>query len=111
MRNFLKGQKTIIGMIHVEPLPGTPRGNSGMAEIIAKAKAEAQLYKEAGMDMLAIENMHDVPFHRAVGPEIVAAMADPNPILRQRATNEWAELLERNRRTTAPETLTNSSSR
>lgn len=75
MRNFLKDQKTIIGMIHVEPLPGTPKNHSGMAEIISKAKAEARLYKEAGMDMLMIENMHDVPFYRAVGPEIVAAMA------------------------------------
>src|SRR5262245_15654051 len=75
MHNFLKDRKTIIGMIHVEPLPGVPRYNSSMSEIIAKAKAEAQLYKEAGIDMLAIENMHDVPFARQIGPEIVAAMA------------------------------------
>jgi hypothetical protein len=75
MKNFLANQKTIIGMIHVDPLPGTPRFNSSMAEIIAKAKAEARLYKEAGIDMLAIENMHDVPYlNRHVGPEVVAAM-------------------------------------
>lgn len=75
MKNFLANQKTIIGMIHVDPLPGTPRFNSSMAEIIAKAKAEAQLYKEAGIDMLAIENMHDVPYlNRQVGPEVVTAM-------------------------------------
>ena len=75
MENFLANQKTIIGMIHVEPLPGTPRFNSHMADIIAKAKAEATLYKEAGIDMLAIENMHDVPYlNRQVGPEVVAAM-------------------------------------
>ena len=75
MRNFLQNQKTIIGMIHVDPLPGTPRFNSPMPEIIAKAKAEALAYKEAGLDMLAIENMHDIPFDRNVGPEITAAMA------------------------------------
>jgi membrane complex biogenesis BtpA family protein len=75
MRNFLKDRKTIIGMIHVEPLPGVPRSNGNMVEVIAKAKAEAQLYKEAGIDMLAIENMHDIPFTRQIGPEIVAAMA------------------------------------
>jgi hypothetical protein len=75
MKNFLANQKTIIGMIHVDPLPGTPRFNSSMAEIIAKAKAEARLYKEAGIDMLAIETMHDVPYlNRQVGPEVVAAM-------------------------------------
>ena len=75
MHNFLKDKKTIIGMIHVDPLPGTPRFKGNMAEIIAKAKAEAQIYKEAGIDILMIENMHDIPFDRKVGPEIVAAMA------------------------------------
>ncbi len=75
MRNFLKDRKTIIGMIHVDPLPGTPRFKSSMPEIIKMAKAEAVVYKNAGIDMLAIENMHDIPFDRNVGPEITAAMA------------------------------------
>jgi len=75
MRNFLKDQKTIIGMIHVDPLPGTPKFNSSMLEIIAKARAETLIYKKAGIDVLMIENMHDVPFDRNVGPEITAAMA------------------------------------
>jgi membrane complex biogenesis BtpA family protein len=75
MRNFLINRKTIIGMIHVDPLPGTPGYQANMADLIAKAKAEARIYSQAGIDMLAIENMHDVPFDRNVGPEIVAAMA------------------------------------
>ncbi|MEM7346433.1 MAG: BtpA/SgcQ family protein, partial [Chloroflexota bacterium] len=33
-----------------------------------------QLYKECGIDVLMIENMHDIPFDLNVGPEIVAAM-------------------------------------
>jgi uncharacterized protein len=76
MTNFLKDKKTIIGMIHVEPLPGTPKFKASMSEIIVKAKVEAVLYKEAGVDVIAIENMHDVPYlNKKVGPEIVAAMA------------------------------------
>lgn len=75
MPNFLKNKKTIIGMIHVDALPGTPRFGGAMAEIIAKARAEALTYKAAGIDVLMIENMHDIPFHRNVGPEVVAAMA------------------------------------
>ena len=74
MSNFLQGQKTIIGMIHVDPLPGTPKFSAAMPEIIAKAKAEARLYQQAGIDVLMIENMHDVPFDRHAGPEITAAM-------------------------------------
>ncbi|MEW5958980.1 MAG: BtpA/SgcQ family protein [Chloroflexota bacterium] len=75
MQNFLQNQKTIIGMIHVDALPGTPRACHALPEIIATAKAEALTYREAGIDALMIENMHDVPFRRRVGPEIVAAMA------------------------------------
>ena len=74
MRNFLSDQKTIIGMIHVDPLPGTPKFSRKMPDIITKARAEALTYREAGIDMLMIENMHDVPFDRKVGPEITAAM-------------------------------------
>ncbi|MDX1520342.1 MAG: BtpA/SgcQ family protein [Anaerolineae bacterium] len=75
MQNFLKDSKAIIGMIHVEPLPGTPKFKGSMADVIAKARAEAAIYKEAGIDILMIENMHDVPFDRKVGPEIASAMA------------------------------------
>jgi membrane complex biogenesis BtpA family protein len=76
MLNFLQGQKTIIGMIHVDALPGTPRFNHSFQDVIAKARTEALTYRGAGIDMLAIENMHDVPFLRQkVGSEIVAAMA------------------------------------
>lgn len=76
MTNFLQNKKTIIGMIHVEPLPGTPKFKGSMAEVIALAKAEARMYKEAGIDVLAIENMHDIPYlNKKVGPEITAAMA------------------------------------
>jgi membrane complex biogenesis BtpA family protein len=73
--NFLYQQKTIIGMIHVDALPGTPRFGGSMLDIVAKARQEALVYKEGGIDVLMIENMHDVPFDRYVGPEIVAAMA------------------------------------
>jgi len=76
MPNFLKNSKTVIGMIHVDPLPGTPKNCLAMPQIIRKAKKEALLYKDAGIDMLAIENMHDVPYlNRNAGPEIAAAMA------------------------------------
>ena len=68
--------KPIIGMIHVGALPGTPASSQSVAEIVAQAKREAALYREAGVDGIAIENMHDVPYLRGeVGPEIVAAMA------------------------------------
>jgi len=76
MLDKLKNSKAIIGMIHVHALPGTPRYGGSLLEVIARAREEALLYREAGIDMLAIENMHDLPYlNRRVGPEVTAAMA------------------------------------
>lgn len=67
--------KPVIGMIHVGALPGTPAQSQTMRELIELATLEARLYREGGVDGIAIENMHDVPYLRGgVGPEIVAAM-------------------------------------
>ncbi len=67
--------KPVIAMIHVGALPGTPASHQTMRELIDLASAEARLYRAGGVDGLAIENMHDLPYLRGgVGPEIVAAM-------------------------------------
>jgi hypothetical protein len=67
--------KPVIGVIHVGALPGTPANTKNVAELIAAAACEAKIYRESGVDGVAIENMHDVPYLRGeVGPEIVAAM-------------------------------------
>ena len=65
----------VIGMIHVPALPGTPRHDLSLADIVARAVAEAEVYADAGVDAIMLENMHDVPYLRGtVGPEITAAM-------------------------------------
>ena len=69
-------EKPVIAMIHVDALPGTPKYNGDIKSIISKAKSEAVLYKDAGIDVLMIENMHDVPYlNRTAGPEITAIMS------------------------------------
>lgn len=69
-------RKPVIAMIHVRPLPGTPLHRRGsFPEILDRAAAEARLYEECGVDALAIENMHDIPYVKGhAGPEIVASM-------------------------------------
>lgn len=63
-------------MVHVGALPGTPASRLSLREIEARAVREAGLYRDAGVDAVMLENMHDTPYLRAwVGPEIVAAMA------------------------------------
>ena len=67
--------KPVIGVIHVGALPGTPNNRHSVMDLGHAASAEAERYREAGVDGLIIENMHDVPYLRGrVGPEIVAAM-------------------------------------
>jgi len=68
--------KSIIGMVHVQALPGTPKNKYSINEICRIAVQEAKQYESAGLDAVMIENMHDVPYLKgAVGPEITAAMA------------------------------------
>ncbi len=46
-----------------------------MSEIVSKAVSEARLYRQAGLDALMVENMHDTPYLRGVvGSEVTAAM-------------------------------------
>lgn len=65
----------LVGMIHVPALPGTPDHRLSMADIVATVTGEAEVYADAGVDGVLLENMHDVPYLRGgVGPEITAAM-------------------------------------
>ena len=65
----------LVGMLHVEALPGTPRASMPLEAIVEKALAEAEHYRAAGFNGLMIENMHDRPYLKGgVGPEVVAAM-------------------------------------
>lgn len=67
--------KPLIGMIHVQALPGTPQNHLTVKEIAAQACKEARVLSESGMQAIMLENMHDVPYlNREVGPEIVSAL-------------------------------------
>ena len=73
--DFQTGQKTIVGMVHVAALPGTPGNYLSVDEIINQATNEAIILEKGGIDAILIENMHDVPYlNRNVGPEITAMM-------------------------------------
>lgn len=73
--SLFERSQPIIGMIHIDALPGTPRNRLSPDEIVAQARAEAETYLKAGINGLMIENMHDLPYlNRQVGPEITAMM-------------------------------------
>ncbi|PYN10649.1 MAG: phosphorybosylanthranilate isomerase, partial [Candidatus Rokuibacteriota bacterium] len=67
--------RTLIGMVHLPPLPGSPRWDGSMARVIATALADARALVEGGIDALLVENFGDAPFPAGrVEPAPVAAM-------------------------------------
>jgi len=81
----IKGKKWIIGMVHVDALPGTPMNSLSIQSIVNKSIDEALKLQDAGVNAILIENMHDVPYlKKNVGPEIVACMTAVSVELRKR---------------------------
>jgi len=69
-------KRALIGVIHVQALPGTPANKLDVTRITSIAVDEARIYRDAGFQGLIIENTHDRPYlKKNVGAEIVAAMS------------------------------------
>ena len=68
--------RTLIGMVHLPPLPGSPRWQGPMERVVATALADARALVEGGIEALLVENQGDAPFTAGrVEPSTVAAMA------------------------------------
>lgn len=68
------GRRSLFGMIHLAPLPGSP-GFESLERVIAAAVADARAIEEGGCDGLVVENFGDRPFTRGrLEAETVAAM-------------------------------------
>src|SRR6266581_6464535 len=69
-------KRALIGVVHLQALPGTPANKLDVATIKSIAVDEAAIYHETGFHGILIENTHDRPYLKSsVGPEIVAAMS------------------------------------
>jgi len=91
-RDIFGREKALIGMIHIQALPGTPGSGLSVEAIAAQAVEEARILVNpggaasggGGFDGLLLENMHDVPYLlREVGPEVVAAMTAVGAAVRE----------------------------
>ncbi len=63
----------VVGMIHLAPLPGSPRSELSLAEITSRALADADTLAECGADGLMLENFGDTPFFPSRVPPITIA--------------------------------------
>lgn len=65
----------LVGMVHLAPLPGSPRFAGSMEATVDRALADASALAESGFPCLLVENYGDVPFHAGAVPAVtVAAM-------------------------------------
>ena len=86
MTNFLsRHRKVLIGVVHLRPLPGSPRWRGDLEAVIESAVADARAYERGGALALFLENFGDVPFTKGnAGPETIAAMAAAGRAVRAR---------------------------
>jgi len=74
--DFWRVSCPVVGMIHLLALPGSPRYERSMDQILDKALEEAGVLVEEGLDGILVENYGDIPFMgNRVPPETVAGMA------------------------------------
>jgi len=77
MKTLFEGhRKVLIGVVHLQPLPGSPRWRGNLEAVVDFAVGDARAYERGGAHALFIENFGDVPFTKGpVAPETIAAMA------------------------------------
>lgn len=66
---------SLIGMVHLLPLPGSARFGGSFDAVIQAALADAAMLADAGFDALVVENFGDAPFRKnRVEPGTIAAI-------------------------------------
>lgn len=70
-----KGSKTVIGMVHCLPLPGTSGFDGDFDKIIEQAVEDAITLEKAGVDALIVENMGDAPFAALMDKAQIVALS------------------------------------
>ncbi len=75
LKQIFKTNNPILGVVHLAPLPTTPRWTGKLAQVIARAEQEATALAAGGVDGIIIENFFDAPFAKErVDPAVVSAM-------------------------------------
>lgn len=73
---FSRGGRTLVGMLHLPPMPGSPRHDgTSLREIERRAVDDAEILAEAGFDALLLQNTGDGPGRKDADLAEVAQMA------------------------------------
>ena len=82
LREKLKKQKVIIGMVHLLPLPGSPRYNGDLDAVYDAAIKDLKALEKGGAGAVIIENFGDVPY--AAENELINKIAFATMVARLR---------------------------
>ena len=75
LKQVFKTPNPIIGVVHLLPLPTSPRWGGSLKAIIDRAEQEATALAAGGVDGIIVENFFDAPFPKdRVDPAVVSAM-------------------------------------
>ncbi|MDX6591558.1 MAG: uncharacterized protein QOJ13_754 [Gaiellales bacterium] len=77
LKGIFGTQKPLIAMCHLAGLPGRPRHDvaGGMDAVVEALARDVSALQDAGVDGLLFCNENDLPYQKAVGVEVAAAMA------------------------------------
>ncbi len=76
LMHLLRGRAPVIGMVHLQPLPGSPGFCGSMSAVREAALDDARALVQGGVGAIMVENFGDAPFFPDQVPaETVAAMA------------------------------------
>ncbi|NEP82478.1 MAG: BtpA/SgcQ family protein [Okeania sp. SIO3C4] len=75
LKQIFKTRHPIIGVVHLQPLPTSPRWGGDLQAIISRAEREATALASGGVNGIIVENFFDAPFVKdQVDPAVVSAM-------------------------------------
>lgn len=75
LKQIFQTNNPIIGVVHLLPLPTSPRWGGNLKEVISRAEQEATALSAGGVDGIIVENFFDAPFAKdQVDPAVVSAM-------------------------------------
>ncbi len=76
LKQIFKTSTPVIGVVHLLPLPTSPRWSGSLKTVIDRAEQEAAALAAGGVDGLIIENFFDAPFTKdQVDPAVVSAIS------------------------------------
>lgn len=75
LKDVFETEKPIIGLLHLQALPGDPFYNSTMDEVIERARQDLRALQQGGVDGVLITNEFSLPYEKKVSGVTMAAMA------------------------------------